>query len=126
MAVDRGVASTVARQVEFILDDEFVDRLRQLRSLVPLLTSLSERRDLVIDRVRARIPRAVWRVGEGPEVVMERSGLVVAPDGLFCCAARIKDTRERWQTPHASIPRLIEAHVSLVQGEPLRVFSELR
>lgn len=75
MAVDTGVSASVARQVEFTLDDEFLDRLRQLRSLVPLLTSLTERRDLVIDRVRARIPRALWRVGDGPEVVMEQSGL---------------------------------------------------
>ena len=35
--------------VEFCIDDNFAERLRQLRSLVPPLTALNKQRDLVQD-----------------------------------------------------------------------------
>jgi hypothetical protein len=49
--------------VGFTINDSFVERMRQLRSLVPPLTSLNKQRDLVIDKVRVRLPNAVWRAG---------------------------------------------------------------
>jgi hypothetical protein len=41
--------------VEFTVDENFAERLRQLRSLVPPLNTLNAQRDLVIDKVRVRV-----------------------------------------------------------------------
>jgi hypothetical protein len=63
MQVVKRSSGSATHHVEFLMDDNFAERLRQLRSLVPPLGSLNKQRDLVIDKVRVRLPNAIWRSG---------------------------------------------------------------
>lgn len=108
-----------AHHVEFTLDDAFAERLNQLRSLVPPLSNLNRHRDLVIDKVRVRLPSAVWRcdgVGETSTVV-DGSSIVVATEGFFNCGAKKRATREKLVTYTFPIQRLIELHHNRPNGE---------
>ncbi len=110
-----------AHHVEFTLDDNFAERLRQLRTLVPPLTSLNRSRDLVIDKVRARLPSAIWRCGasidghEGNPV--EGSCIVIAAEGFFNCGAKDSKSKEKLVTYTFPISRLIELHAERPSGE---------
>lgn len=106
--------------VEFTLDDMFAERLRQLRTLVPPLTSLNRTRDLVIDKVRVRMPSAIWRCcrSEGATAV-DGSSIVISTDGLFNCGAKKRDTRDKMVTYTFPIARLIELHDERADGEVL-------
>lgn len=105
--------------VEFTLDDAFAERLNQLRSLVPPLNNLNRHRDLVIDKVRVRLPSAVWRcdgVGETSTVV-DGSSIVIATEGFFNCGAKKRATREKLVTYTFPIQRLLELHQTRPNGE---------
>ncbi|AMM26511.1 hypothetical protein AX767_20735 [Variovorax sp. PAMC 28711] len=109
-----------AHHVEFTLDDNFAERLRQLRSLVPPLTGLNRARDLVIDKVRARLPAAIWRcgAGDGQEAnPVEGSCIVIAAEGFFNCGAKDSKSKEKLVTYTFPISRLIELHVERPSGE---------
>jgi len=103
--------------VEFIIDDNFSDRLRQLRSLVPPLNSLSRQRDLVIDKVRVRLPNAVWRLGGEVDAAVEGSCIVIAAEGFFNCGGKVRGTREKLVTHTFPIARLVELHAERRVGE---------
>jgi hypothetical protein len=106
-----------SHHVEFAVDDHFVERLRQLRSLVPPLTSLNKQRDLVIDKVRLRLPSAVWRAGAQVEDQIEGSCVVVASEGFFSCGGKDRRTKEKLVTYAFPIARLSELHVQRPAGE---------
>ena len=103
--------------VRFVIDDSFIDRLRQLRSLVPPLNSLNRQRDLVIDKVRVRLPKAVWRDGAQEDQQIEGSCVVVAAEGLFSCGGKDSHTREKLVTYAFPIARLGELHAGRPAGE---------
>ncbi len=110
-----------AHHVEFTLDDNFAERLRQLRSLVPPLNTLSKQRDLVIDKVRARLPSAIWRCGDYAEgrdgTLVDGSCIVIAAEGSFNCGAKDCRTREKLATYTFPIGRLIDLHAERPSGE---------
>jgi hypothetical protein len=103
--------------VEFSMDDNFAERLRQLRSLVPPLNGLNKQRDLVIDKVRVRLPTAVWRCGGDIDSSVEGSCIVIAAEGFFNCGAKDRKTKEKLVTYTFPISRLIELHVERPAGE---------
>ena len=103
--------------VQFVIDESFIDRLRQLRSLVPPLTSINRQRDLVIDKVRVRLPNAVWRNGAQVESHIEGSCVVVAAEGLFSCGGKDGKTKEKLVTYAFPIVRLAELHTERPAGE---------
>ena len=103
--------------VSFTIDDHFVERLAQLRSLVPPLTTLNKQRDLVIDKVRVRLPTAVWRAGSQVEDHVEGSCIVIANEGLFSCGGKDRRTKEKLVTYAFSIARLSELHAERRAGE---------
>ncbi|WP_051953994.1 hypothetical protein [Xenophilus azovorans] len=105
--------------VEFTLDDHFAERLRQLRTLVPPLNNLNRNRDLVIDKVRVRLPSAVWRCGGPGEGATEVDGssIVVAAEGFFNCGGKKRSSREKLVTYTFPIARLIELHLERPDGE---------
>lgn len=103
--------------VGFTINDSFVERLRQLRSLVPPLTALNKQRDLVIDKVRVRLPNAVWRAGAQLEEQIEGSCIVIANEGFFSCGGRDRVTKEKLVTYAFSIARLSELHAERPAGE---------
>ncbi len=103
--------------VGFTINDSFVERMRQLRSLVPPLTSLNKQRDLVIDKVRVRLPNAVWRTGAQLEEEIEGSCIVIANEGFFSCGGRDRRTKEKLVTYAFSIARLCELHAERPAGE---------
>lgn len=109
--------------VQFVLDDTFAERLRQLRSLVPPLTSLTRQRDLVIDKVRVRLPNAIWRRSGGHDTqeptLVDGSCLVIASEGLFNCGAKDRLAKEKLMTHSFPISRLLELHAKRTEGEPL-------
>jgi hypothetical protein len=108
-----------AHHVEFTLDDNFSERLRQLRTLVPPLNGLNKQRDLVIDKVRARLPSAVWRcgaAGEEPSAV-DGSCIVIAAEGFFNCGAKDRKSKEKLVTYTFPIQRLVELHAERANGE---------
>ena len=107
--------------VGFSIDDHFVERLRQLRSLVPPLTALNKQRDLVIDKVRVRLPNAVWRAGSVVEDQIEGSCIVIANEGLFSCGGKDRRTKEKLVTYTFPIARLSELHVERPAGETLYI-----
>jgi hypothetical protein len=103
--------------VEFIMDDNFAERLRQLRSLVPPLNGLNKQRDLVIDKVRVRLPTAVWRCGSDIDSQVDGSCMVIASGGHFNCGARDRKSKEKLVTYTFPIARLLELHVERPAGE---------
>lgn len=103
--------------VEFTMDDNFAERLRQLRSLVPPLNTLNKQRDLVIDKVRVRLPTATWRCGGDLDSQVEGSCIVIASEGYFNCGGRDKKTKEKLVTYTFPIGRLIELHLERPAGE---------
>lgn len=105
--------------VEFVFDDSFAERLHQLRTLVPPLTNLNRGRDLVIDKVRVRLPSAVWRCGSASEAATEVDGssIVVATEGNFNCGGKKRDSREKLVTYTFPIARLVELHAERPNGE---------
>lgn len=103
--------------VEFCIDDHFMERLRQLRSLVPPLNSLSKQRDLVIDKVRVRLPSAVWRCGGDVDSGVEGSCIVIATEGFFNCGGKDRKTKEKLVTYTFPIARLAELHMDRPPGE---------
>jgi len=103
--------------VEFSMDDNFAERLRQLRSLVPPLNTLNKQRDLVIDKVRVRLPTAVWRCGGDDDSQVEGSCIVIAAEGFFNCGGRDRKTKEKLVTYTFPIGRLIELHMERPAGE---------
>lgn len=105
--------------VQFVVDDSFIDRLRQLRSLVPPITSINRQRDLVIDKVRVRLPSAVWRNGAQVESHVEGSCVVVAAEGLFSCGGKDAANKEKLVTYAFPITRLGELHAERPAGETL-------
>lgn len=111
-----GLAS---HHVEFTLDDNFAERLRQLRTLVPPINSLNKSRDLVIDKVRARLPGAVWRCGvDGAEIsTVDGSCIVIAAEGFFNCGAKDRKSKEKLVTYTFPITRLVELHAARASGE---------
>lgn len=112
-------AGAASAHVEFTLDDNFAERLRQLRTLVPPISNLNRSRDLVIDKVRARLPGALWRCGpDGSDpVAVDGSCLVVAAEGFFNCGAKNRLTKEKLVTYTFPIARLIELHADRTNGE---------
>lgn len=105
--------------VEFTLDDSFAERLRQLRTLVPPLNNLNRGRDLVIDKVRVRLPSAVWRCDGAGEAATEVDGssIVIAAEGFFNCGGKKRGSREKLVTYTFPIARLIELHAERADGE---------
>ena len=103
--------------VEFSLDDNFAERLRQLRSLVPPLNTLNKQRDLVIDKVRVRLPSAIWRCGGDIDSMVEGSCIVIAAEGFFNCGAKDRKSKEKLVTYTFPIARLIELHMERPVGE---------
>ena len=110
-------ASATTHHVVFAVDDGFIERMRQLRSLVPPLSSINRQRDLVIDKVRVRLPSAVWRAGSDVMGDIEGSCLVVATDGVFSCGAKDQRQRDKLVTHTFPISRLIELHAVRPAGE---------
>jgi hypothetical protein len=87
---------------------------------VPPLTGLNMQRDLVIDKVRARLPSAVWRCGgaDGKDAnAVEGSCIVIAAEGFFNCGAKDTRSREKLVTYTFPIGRLIELHAGRPSGE---------
>ena len=107
--------------VDFTIDDNFAERLRQLRSLVPPLNALNKQRDLVIDKVRVRLPTAVWRLGGEVDAEVDGSCIVIAAEGFFNCGGKDRKTREKLVTYNFSIARLIELHAERPEGETLYI-----
>lgn len=112
-------------EVEFRIDQRFMERLQQLRSLVPPLNTLTMRRDLVIDKVRLRLPTAQWRNELHDAVSVVGTCLVVASDGTLSCAAKCLVTRDRLQTPALPIAKLVELHRLTPPGVVLRISADL-
>lgn len=110
-------ASGSTHHVEFPMDDSFAERLRQLRSLVPPLNNLNRQRDLVIDKVRVRLPSAVWRCSGEATSEVDGSCVVVAAEGVFNCGGKDRKTREKLVTYTFPIARLIELHAERPVGE---------
>lgn len=110
------------RHVEFRIDLGFAERLRQLRTLVPMTTSLNRQRDLVIDKVRARLPSAVWRRAEA-EIRVSGACLVVSNEGIFHCGAKDVDQGHKLLSCTFPISRLIELNASRPAGETLFIQS---
>ncbi len=110
-----------AHHVEFTLDDNFAERLRQLRTLVPPLTGMNRSRALVIDKVRARLPSAIWRCGASTDGhggnLVEGSCIAIGAEGLFNCGAKDSESKEKFVTYTFAISRLIELHVERPSGE---------
>ena len=113
--VKRSGGST--HHVEFVMDDIFAERLKQLRSLVPPLNTLNKQRDLVIDKVRVRLPTAVWRCGADLDSAIDGSCIVIASEGFFNCGAKDRKTKEKLVTYTFPIARLIELHLERPAGE---------
>jgi hypothetical protein len=103
--------------VEFSMDDNFAERLRQLRSLVPPLSNLNKQRDLVIDKVRVRLPTAIWRCGGDVDSSVDGSCIVIAAEGFFNCGGKDRKTKEKLVTYTFPIARLIELHMERPAGE---------
>lgn len=116
-------SGSATHHVEFLMDDNFAERLRQLRSLVPPLGSLNKQRDLVIDKVRVRLPNAIWRSGNEIEMDggVDGSCIVIAAEGSFNCGGKDRKTREKLVTYNFSIARLIELHAERPEGETLYI-----
>ncbi len=110
--------------VEFTLDDSFAERLRQLRTLVPPLNSLNRNRDLVIDKVRVRLPSAIWRCSGAGEAATEVDGssIVIAAEGFFNCGGKKRGSREKLVTYTFPIARLIELHAERADAEVALAF----
>lgn len=108
------------RHVEYRIDDGFVERLRQLRSLVPMITSLSRQRDLVIDKVRVRLPSAIWRRVDA-EIHVTGSCLVVSNEGIFHCGGKDTDNGHKLLSCTFPISRLIDLHGQRPAGETLYI-----
>lgn len=84
-ARDRSGA-TGAFRVEMHLTRDFIERMQQLRSLVPPPRSLTAKLDLEIDKVRARLPNARWWEAS-TSLEVHKSGIVIGSDGCFACLA---------------------------------------
>lgn len=110
------------RTVEFRIDDAFIERLRQLRTLVPTPTSLNRNRDLVIDKVRVRLSSALWRRVEMP-LRASSSCLVVSNEGVFHCGAKDSESGHKLMSCSFSIARLMELHEQRPAGETLYIYS---
>lgn len=108
-----------ANHVEFTFDDAFAERLDQLRAMVPPLTALTRQRDLVIDKLRVRLPSAIWRCGGPGEAAtpVDGSSIVVAAEGYFNCGAKTQADQKRLVTYPFPIARLIELHQTRPAGE---------
>nr|WP_233101595.1 hypothetical protein [Variovorax sp. IB41] len=119
MQVVKRSSGSATHHVEFLMDDNFAERLRQLRSLVPPLGSLNKQRDLVIDKVRVRLPNAIWRSGNEIDMDggVEGSCIVIAAEGSFNCGGKDRKTREKLVTYNFSISRLVELHAERPEGE---------
>ncbi|KQU87817.1 hypothetical protein ASC78_25600 [Variovorax sp. Root318D1] len=121
MQVVKRSSGSATHHVEFLMDDNFAERLRQLRSLVPPLGSLNRQRDLVIDKVRVRLPNAIWRTGSQVDHGVEGSCIVIASEGSFNCGGKDRNTREKLVTYNFSISRLVELHTERPEGETLYI-----
>jgi len=121
MQVVKRSSGSATHHVEFLMDDTFAERLRQLRSLVPPLGSLNKQRDLVIDKVRVRLPNAIWRTGTHVDDGVEGSCIVIASEGYFNCGGKDRNTREKLVTYNFSIARLVELHSERADGETLYI-----
>jgi len=121
MQVVKRSSGSATHHVEFLMDDNFAERLRQLRSLVPPLGSLNKQRDLVIDKVRVRLPNAIWRTGSQVDHGVEGSCIVIASEGSFNCGGKDRSTREKLVTYNFSISRLVELHTERAEGETLYI-----
>ena len=121
MQVVKRSSGSATHHVEFLMDDNFAERLRQLRSLVPPLGSLNKQRDLVIDKVRVRLPNAIWRTGSQVDHGVEGSCIVIASEGSFNCGGKDRSTREKLVTYNFSISRLVELHTERPEGETLYI-----
>ncbi len=108
-------------QVEFTLDEDTADRLRQLCSLVPVVAPSIRQRDLIIDKVRARLRKAEWRVPhEQPgENVFDASSIVFSADGTFSCVARHRGTNQKVQTRAVDVARILRLHDQLPTTLPI-------
>lgn len=123
MQVVKRSSGSATHHVEFLMDDNFAERLRQLRSLVPPLGALNKQRDLVIDKVRVRLPNAIWRSGNEIAIDggVDGSCIVIAAEGSFNCGGKDRRTREKLVTYNFSIARLIELHGERPEGETLYI-----
>jgi len=121
MQVVKRSSGSATHHVEFLMDDTFAERLRQLRSLVPPLGTLNRLRDLVIDKVRVRLPNAVWRTGSHVDTGVEGSCIVISSEGSFNCGGKDSSTREKLVTYNFSIARLVELHAERAEGETLYI-----
>lgn len=102
----------VSWQVELVVDDYFVERLQQLRRLVKPVTPLMSQTNLIIDKVRARLPSAVWRSANALDSQVGGSSLVVSCDGTFSCTAKHMASRIRLHSVPVAIADLEALHKS--------------
>lgn len=113
--------NTLGWHVEFTIDDDFAERLRQLRSLVPMVTGRLAQRDLVVDKVRARLRKAHWRPSDDTESPIDGSCIVFSSDGTFTCVAKLRATREQLRTYSASIAEVLAMHSDRPASETLYI-----
>lgn len=110
------------RHVEFRMDLVFAERLRQLRTLVPTITSLNRQRDMVIDKVRVRLPTAVWRRADA-EIRISGPCLVVSNEAVFHCGAKDIENGHKLLSCSFPIARLIDLNAQRPAGETFYIQS---
>jgi hypothetical protein len=113
--------STITWQVEVRCDDYFIERLQQLRRLVPPVTPLMAGTNLIIDKLRARLPQAVWRASADLGGAVESSSVVVSADGTFSCSAKHIGMRMRLYSIPVSIADFEAVHKSRPPGDVIYV-----
>ena len=71
----------------------------------------------MIDKVRVRLPTAVWRLGGEEAAQVDGSCIVIAAEGFFNCGGKDRKTKEKLVTYTFPIARLIELHTERPAGE---------
>lgn len=111
----------VSWQVELVVDDYFIERLQQLRRLVKPVTPLMAGTNLIIDKVRARLPSAIWHPSNGLDREVVGSSLVVSSDGTCSCTAKHIASRVRLHSVPVAIDDLEALHKSRPEDEVIYV-----
>ncbi len=115
------MGSAITWQVDLLFDDYFIERLQQLRRLVQPVTPLMAGTNLIIDKLRARLPRAVWRASADLGSEAESSSVVVSSDGTFSCSAKHVAMRMRLHSIPVSIADFEAVHRSRPPGDVIYV-----
>lgn len=97
-------------EVEIEVDGAFVAWLLELQTLVPALNAFTVRRDMVIDQVRARLLRAIWREKGGREIQVSASNVVIGSEGIFVCTAKNEARGQRFFAMQVAL-RMLEQHL---------------